>query len=284
MTSDSSLHVFAATGKLQSYVVPATGRYVIEAAGAQGGPGGGPGGKGARLRGVFELNAGDILQVVVGLRGGAGDSAHQPAGGGGGGSFVWKGGVLAPLPAKPMLAAGGGGGGSGGGGVVALDAGRGAVPGGRNGHGGSADAIAFHFSGGGGTGWLSCGASGSAPLYCAGGTHWSGGAGADFCGNRGGDGGFGGGGGGAFLGCGAGGGGGFSGGGGGTQIGPSAGGGGSFNGGRQQINTGGVQEGHGFVSIMAATAAVLLLTPAGLGGGDYPEAGSLPEFSRYFAD
>jgi hypothetical protein len=168
--------------------------------------------------------------------------------------------------------------------VVALDAGRGAVPGGRNGHGGSADAIAFHFSGGGGTGWLSCGASGSAPLYCAGGTHWSGGAGADFCGNRGGDGGFGGGGGGAFLGCGAGGGGGFSGGGGGTQIGPSAGGGGSFNGGRQQINTGGVQEGHGFVSIMAATAAVLLLTPAGLGGGDYPEAGSLPEFSRYFAD
>lgn len=274
--------VFIGIGTIQSYVVPASGRYVIEAAGAQGGAGGGPGGKGARVKGTFNLTEGDVLQMVVGHQGTSGSTPHQPAGGGGGGSFVWKGATarLMPaggggggggsfvwkgamprvLPAKPMLAAGGGGGGNGGDGVVTIDAARGAGSGGRNGHGGAADLGDFHYSGGGGTGWLSAGANGSAPTFCQGGEHWAGGLGADYCGNAGGNGGFGGGGGGAFIGSGSGGGGGYSGGGGGTQVGPGGGGGSSYNAGENQTNTPGVQTGDGYVSIVAVPAPVAAST------------------------
>ena len=47
--------VFSATGAIQSYRVPAAGTYVIEAAGAQGGPGENPGHRGSRVRGMFSL-------------------------------------------------------------------------------------------------------------------------------------------------------------------------------------------------------------------------------------
>lgn len=259
MSLDQARLVFSAVAALQTYIVPATGSYVIEAFGAQGGAGGGPGGQGARVRGTFNLTAGERLQIIVGLQGATGTSLHQPAGGGGGGSFVWLGAATGPLPAKPLLAAGGGGGGNGGAGVVTLDAG----------HGGSADPGEFHFSGGGGTGWLSGGVGGSAPTFCGGGTHWWGGAGADYCGNYGGMGGFGGGGGGGFMGYGSGGGGGFSGGGGGTQTGPGGGGGGSFNAGRQQANAPGVQAGHGSVAIMVVSPGHASRDPRGIA----PEAG-----------
>lgn len=252
---------FSATGTIESFVVPAAGNYVIEAAGAQGGAGGGPGGKGARVRGTFFLNEGDVLKIVVGQQGGTGNTPHLPAGGGGGGSFVWKGAAPWPLPPKPLLAAGGGGGGCGSDGVITLDAGTGAAAGGRNGHGGEADGGDFRYSGGGGAGWRSNGADGSTPTRCGGGTQWSGGAGASYCCNLGGNGGFGGGGGGAFIGRGSGGGGGFSGGGGGTQIGPGGGGGGSFNAGASQQNTPGIQEGDGSVTLFpVATAGVFLMT------------------------
>jgi hypothetical protein len=247
--------LFAPVETIQRYVVPATGHYVIEAAGAQGGAGGGgPGGKGARVKGTFHLTRDEILWIVVGQPGGAGNTPHQPAGGGGGGTFVWKSMADLILPSQPMLAAGGGGGGTSGAGsdaVVSMDAAPGAVPGGRNGHGGGADVVNFHYSGGGGTGWKSGGGTGSTPTYCGGGHHWAGGAGADYCCNVGGAGGFGGGGGGAFIGHGSGGGGGYSGGGGGTQNGPGGGGGGSFNAGTHQLNLAGIQTGPGYVSLLA---------------------------------
>jgi hypothetical protein len=241
--------VFSSTGTIQRYVIPKTGQYLIEASGAQGGPGGGPGGKGARVRGLFELNRGEILWFVVGRQGTAGNSPHQPAGGGGGGSFVWRARTDLILPAQPMLAAGGGGGGSGSDAVVTTEAAMGAAPGGRNGHGGAADLENFRYSGGGGAGWASGGSTGSAPTYSGGGNRWAGGAGANYCCNEGGTGGFGGGGGGAFIGYGSGGGGGYSGGGGGTQNGPGGGGGGSYNAGADPVNIPGVQLGDGLVSI-----------------------------------
>ena len=263
--------LFSVTGEVQYHVVPATGCYVIEAAGAQGGAGGGPGGKGARIMGTFQLVEGDVLQIVVGQQGKAGTSLNQAAdgghggafvwkgpgnrllpcagGGGGGGTFVWKFDRTRLYPAQPLLVAGGGGGGNGGGGVVTRDATSGAAPGGRNGHGGETDQQKFHYSGGGGAGWLSNGAKGSAPTYCAGGAHWRGGAGSSYCGHQGGSGGYGGGGGGSFFGCGSGGGGGYSGGSGGTHDGPGGGGGSSFNAGRNQINVPGIQTGDGYVSI-----------------------------------
>ncbi len=246
--------VFSASGTLQTYIVPCTGTYVIEAAGAQGGAGGGPGGKGARLKGTFFLCEGEIIHLLVGKQGSPGETPHEPAGGGGGGTFVWKGFLPTPLPKKPMLAAGGGGGGCGGDGHTGLDGGDGAAPGGQNGHGGESDLENLRYSGGGGTGWLSGGDIGSTPTLCGGGTLWHGGAGANYLHNIGGSGGFGGGGGGAFLGCGSGGGGGFSGGGGGTLAGPHAGGGGSYNAGAFQTNTTGAQTGHGSVSILAVPA------------------------------
>lgn len=245
---------FVATGSLQSYIVPQTGYYLLEASGAQGGAGGGPGGKGARLRGTFYLEQYDVLHILVGKQGTPGDTPHEPAGGGGGGTFIWKSPLPTPLPKKPLLAAGGGGGGAGGDGLVCIDGGDGAAPGGRNGHGGESDLDNLHYSGGGGSGWLSGGDIGSTPTLCGGGTLWHGGAGAQYLHNTGGSGGFGGGGGGAFLGCGSGGGGGFSGGGGGTLAGPHAGGGGSYNAGAFQQNLPGIHVGHGCVTILAIPA------------------------------
>ena len=249
--------VFAATGGIQTFVVPFTGSYIIEASGAQGGAGGGPGGRGARVRGTFFLYKGDTLQIAVGRQGTPGTTPHQAAGGGGGGTFVWKGALPAPLPARPMLAAGGGGGGNGGDGLITAEGGMGAAPGGREGRGGKSDPCNFHYSGGGGAGWLLGGDVGSSPTYCGGGTLWRGGVGANYCCNLGGSGGFGGGGGGAFLGHGSGGGGGFSGGGGGTQTGAWAGGGGSYNAGVDQVNTPGAHEGDGCVSICAVPASAV---------------------------
>lgn len=278
---------FSATGALQLYIVPESGRYVIEAAGAQGG--GNPaaqGGKGARLRGVFQLRAGDILNLVVGQQGLPGlnlptaddgyagfappeQAGVAPAlsrgGGGGGGTFVWKNTLTGGRPDWPLLAAGGGGGGGlerGGEAVVTPDAARGQGPGGRNGHGGSSDMGVFYYNGGGGGGWLTPGVHGAGPTYCQGGTHWEGGAGASFGGYAGGHGGYGGGGGGCFFRAGAGGGGGYSGGGGGGgRTSPSGGGGSSYNAGAQAFNVPGVQCGDGWVRISCLSLGVTIAVP-----------------------
>lgn len=237
--------VFSGTGKIQTYIVPTSGYYHLVAAGAQGGPGGEFGGKGARIQGNFLLLKDEIIHLVVGMQGGAGTMPQNTdSGGGGGGTFIWKGAVPLPLPAKPLLVAGGGGGGTHGrDGTMTMDGTDDGQVGGRCGYGGSSDFTDFHYSGGGGTGWRSGGATGSAPTYCYGGLRWTGGAGAHYLGHKGGHGGFGGGGGGGFSG---GGGGGYSGGGGGTISGPSGGGGGgSYNAGSNQYNTPGIQRGDG---------------------------------------
>lgn len=257
--------VFSGTGTVQTYVVPVTGNYIIEAAGAEGGPAAGRGGKGARIKGAFNLTQGEVLRIVVGRQGAPGSTSPKSTGGGGGGSFVWKSDVALPLPAKPMLVAGGGGGGAsaahGSNGAVEMDVASGAGLSGRCGYGGATNFVDFSYSGGGGTGWRSSGKIGSAPTHCYGGTRWIGGNGANYCDHHGGTGGYGGGGGGSIMGDGSGGGGGYSGGRGGTQNGPAGGGGGSYNAGTHQDNAPGVQAGDGYVTIVAVPAAVTIVTP-----------------------
>jgi hypothetical protein len=67
---------------IQSWEVPSSGNYSISAVGAQGG--GAQGGLGAELTGEFMLNAGDVLEIIVGQQGLEDNSGV----GGGGGSFV----------------------------------------------------------------------------------------------------------------------------------------------------------------------------------------------------
>ncbi|MGE5041619.1 MAG: InlB B-repeat-containing protein [Candidatus Levyibacteriota bacterium] len=98
------------TGTIQTYSVPSTGTYQIEAYGAQGGnsQAGTVGGLGAYTKGTVSLNAGDTLQILVGQQGG-GDCDPGNGNGGGGGSFVAKG--TTPASSTPLVVAGGGGGG-----------------------------------------------------------------------------------------------------------------------------------------------------------------------------
>ncbi|XP_068680267.1 keratin, type I cytoskeletal 10-like [Montipora foliosa] len=103
---------------IQTWIVPTTGMYSVTAWGASGGngikEGGGGwtlGGKGAKIKGLFKLTAGEKLKILVGQQGisnvqGRGVGAAPP-GGGGGGTFVIKG------DDKPLIIAGGGGGGAG---------------------------------------------------------------------------------------------------------------------------------------------------------------------------
>ena len=119
-------------GSIQQFTVPVTARYLIKAWGARGGthstnygdyPGTYYGGKGAFKKGIFRLNKGTVLNIVVGQRGGnsvevkdgqstsrtaaeLGLSVEDNAGtGGGGGSFVYT-------SANTLLLAAGGGGGA----------------------------------------------------------------------------------------------------------------------------------------------------------------------------
>jgi len=103
--------VFAATGEIQSYFVPAAGTYLIEAAGAQGGPGGAPGRLGSRLTGMFLLRRGNQLKIVAGTQGLPASPPHELSGGNGGASLVWIGPTDLPSPIKLMLSARGGAGG-----------------------------------------------------------------------------------------------------------------------------------------------------------------------------
>jgi hypothetical protein len=81
------------------WTVPSTGMYRIEIWGARGGnqsSGNYPGGYGARMRGDFSLNVGQVLKILVGQQGGASYA------GGGGGTFV------ATDMNIPLIVAGGG--------------------------------------------------------------------------------------------------------------------------------------------------------------------------------
>lgn len=237
---------------IQTWVVPETGSYVIEALGASGGNGTNTtmpriwrmGGLGARIRGTFFLNRGQPLKILIGQEGETlFQFAHNP-GNGGGGTFV-------TLPNNsPLVVAGGGGGGA------APDSGwqdgddgqvgeNGTSSGGFNGGGGrlvTLDGLAMYSSAGGGL----IGDGSEVFMFTGGKSFINGGAGGTNTpagavkGSRGG------------FGCGGccnsdpGGGGGYSGGGVTKRNGfLQAGGGGSFNGGRMKVNEAGVNKGHG---------------------------------------
>ncbi|MDO9187456.1 MAG: hypothetical protein Q7W13_15690, partial [Bacteroidia bacterium] len=243
---------FNYAGAITTFTVPAgCSTITIEVWGAQGGSGTGAGGLGARMKGTFTLTPGQVLKILVGGMGGAGNQ-----GGGGGGSFVTD------ASNNPLVIAGGGGGGEYSGYDYGTEPGT-TVTSGQNGYCGAGCPGSISGTGGsGGGGGGSCqiyGSSGaggggltgngvSCSPTCGGNSFTNGGAGG--CGaGAGGAGGFGGGGGGEWVSwTGGGGGGGYSGGGGGTYYG-NGGGGGSYNGGASQNNSAGVQAGNGKITI-----------------------------------
>ncbi len=234
----------------QQWTVPKSGLYTIEAWGAKGGNGGnsGSGGRGARMYGEFELEEGEVINVMVGQMG----QPHTHGGSGGGGTFV------VTDSDDPLVIAGGGGCNDFGDPATYSDAsidtsGRQSStghPGGTNGNG-SPNA----------NGGSSCAGQGAGLLTDGGSTSCGGIYAPDevaksyLNGGRGGEGScewqpFGGFGGGGGNGCwGSGGGGGYSGGGGGYHYPTAGGGGGSFNDGENQDNEAGVNSDHGKVEI-----------------------------------
>ncbi|XP_066023907.1 leukocyte tyrosine kinase receptor-like [Pocillopora verrucosa] len=231
---------------IQQWTVPYTGDYRIEAIGAAGGYDRRINsfqyrGRGARMIGTFRLNKGEVIQVLVGQKGGINKRSYSS--GGGGGTFVVRGATA------PLIIAGGGGG------VARVysrhtecdastntsgNPGYRSWAGGSNGHG--AQTADSGLSGGGGGGFYSSGRSGTN----FNGTEGYGGEGGKGflqggVGGRSEDfdvyGGFGGGGGAWGLSRGGGGGGGYSGGGSGSyRYKACGGGGGSFNVGNNQQN------------------------------------------------
>lgn len=109
MITDSPAVVFSATGKIETYVVPATGGYIVEAAGAETfvADGSAPV-RGDRIKGMFYLNRGDVLKILVGTRTSEANPERPPEACPGG-SIVWRGAGDLFLPAQLMLAAAGGG-------------------------------------------------------------------------------------------------------------------------------------------------------------------------------
>jgi len=101
--------VVSSTG-IQSWTVPATGLYKVEAAGASGGSQGTqPFGTGATLSGELNLTAGDVINIIVGQKGiDNNPSSTWEGAGGGGGSFVVK-----SVGNIPIVVAAGGSGGDG---------------------------------------------------------------------------------------------------------------------------------------------------------------------------
>jgi hypothetical protein len=101
--------VFSASGKIETYVVPATGGYIVEAAGAETVLADGSAVVcGDRIKGMFYLNRGDILKILVGRRESE-PSVEREREARPGGSIVWRGAGDLFLPAQLMLAAAGGG-------------------------------------------------------------------------------------------------------------------------------------------------------------------------------
>jgi len=263
-------------GGIQDWVVPYTATYRIEVWGAQGGSASSSGGLGARMRGDFLLQAGDVLRVLVGQQGVNGGDQ----GGGGGGTFVW----VSSQTQVPLIAAGGGGGGSLNNGIAGDAGSSGTSPnnalitGGTNGQPGNATPPQANGSssgsgamiGGSGSGWLGDGLPTS--INVCSGTYQNsqsplnGGRGGAPSSTSGRNGGFGGGGSGngSCSTSGGGGGGGYSGGAASsclaqlsngsstTNCDRGGGGGGSYNSGANPSNSSGVRTGHGAVTICIA--------------------------------
>lgn len=253
--------VVTSNGGIQNWTIQVTGLYRISATGAQGAANGsGVGGKGAKVEGLFSLEEGQSLQILVGQEG----LSDGCSGGGGGASFVVLSGVsdLEGL----LLAASGGGGvrrendvlGCGG-----LSTEWGAFSS-HTGEQCSSKTSSWGAGGDYGPGWYGAGgggffSSGADDAECPNGCFGSGGK-SFLEGGQGGlgpgppdswsdspmlaHGGFGGGGSGNGE-CGGGGGGGFSGG----DGGEIAGGGGSYNSGTGQLNEDAANTGHGTVTI-----------------------------------
>ena len=281
-------------GDIQQFTVPTTAHYLIKAWGARGGthstnygeyPGTYYGGKGAFKKGIFRLNKGTLLNIVVGQRGGdsvevkggqptsrtaaeLGLSVEDNAGtGGGGGSFVYT------SANSLLLAAGGGGGASAGYNGVDGQAGTSGTSsvgkdssyvrkGGSGGQPGECYTKDASYHGGVGAGWTGqgCARKGSEHGERGGSRAqgWVGGrAGGMNSGYNGGPppgavGGFGGGGGGSEDNGASGGGGGYSGGGSGLRENQAGGGGGSYCSGSSCSGaTGGNLKDDGFVRIIA---------------------------------
>ena len=280
------VYSFAYTGSIDSYTVPSTGDYWIEAAGAEGGKATnsaiGPG-RGATVGGKFQLTAGSALRVLVGQQAPATTSGSYAGwgNGGGGGSFV----TLAAASVandQPLLVAGGGGG-SGAvdnankHGQAGMAGGAGSVAGGAGGTAGSGGAqpsVGSYTSGAGG-GFLGDGANNN-PITTG---HTANGGQAFVNGGAGGNssnhapGGFGGGGAGTGVGTG-GGGGGYSGGGAGGSAAAVGigGGGGSFNAGADAmaplVGATDGNPGNGWVKICTTHApAPIAITPSPLPQG-----------------
>ena len=272
------------TGGIQSWIVPVTGNYRINASGASGGNSSGNtyvGGFGANMIGEFTLTAGDVIKVLVGQAGitGGGGGSYL-GGGGGGGSYI-------TLNSTLLMAAGGGGGAgvgesnlNGFNGNPALSGTSGNTANGTNGRtngtpgsGGNGGTASAYYGGGGGAGWLSNGGNMTIGMTCLGGLSFSnngtGGTGGTYGSNAGGNGGFGGGGGGGFGGAG---GGGYSGGAAGTHgaafNATAGGGGGSYNSGTNQTNVAGVNSGNGSVIITNLYSASISQTANVVCSGD----------------
>ncbi len=91
---------------IQQWTVPATGSYTFTVKGASGGTSTTYSGYGAQVNGTVMLNAGTILNILVGQVGSS--HATSNSDGGGGGSFVAQG--ASYTTATPLFVAGGGGG------------------------------------------------------------------------------------------------------------------------------------------------------------------------------
>ena len=242
---------------IQTWTVPTTGLYRVTAVGASSGWNGNTArtpGYGATMAGNFSLNAGDVLQILVGQMG---ENHPSYAAGGGGGSFVTK--TPHNTLASILVIAGGGGAPSGdfsGLSAVTATCGTFDVQSGPASCGGAGGITFTGNSGGGGGGFFSDGAS-NTTVANGGLAYVNGGAGAptNLLYARGG---FGGGGGNASpatstYASNAG--GGFSGGNGGNRNSTSGtgrmggGGGGSYNNGSNQLNSVNTSTGHGLVLI-----------------------------------
>ena len=267
---------------IQTWTVPTTGQYSIQAKGARGGNGATTGGSGADIKGIFNLVQGHVIKIVVGQ--------NSSSTGGGGGSFVYD-----NTTSTLLIAAGGGGGGanltytqgntttSGYNGYTTgfysnIYGGGGGTNGGGGGAGSASDNSTSGGAGGNGTaGGNTVGSSSNAG---AGGAGFSGNGGNSSNGSSvggkswangmlgGGNGGFGGGG---NTSSGYGGGGGYSGGGGGAwQNGWTnayGGGGGSYNSGTNQTNVAGSNAGAGAVTITYLFSAGTIANSQALCGG-----------------
>jgi hypothetical protein len=174
------------TSGSQTFVVPVTGTYIINAVGAAGGyTGYNAIGKGALVEGTFALIQGQSISIVIGGKGG--DGGWPAGGGGGGGTYIYN-----NTTGTILLVAGGGGGTS-----TSSSGGDGSVAAAGTGNGGgaiTANGSMGGTGGGGGGGYLTSGARALNGGYGGGGFLQGSAAGSP--GSGGGVGGFGGGGGG----------------------------------------------------------------------------------------